>query len=188
MKTGKGVTKSTYTQQGEMYVYGETIKKINNDVFYAKRARITTCDLDTPHFAFVSNRIKFINNKLAITGPMHPEFEGVPIPIYLPFGIYPLSQGRHSGFLMPNFTSNEQFGLGLTGLGYYKVLSDYWDVTVRGDVYSYGGWTMNINPRYMKKYRYNGNIWCEHVLEHGMALVTQESWINTCTCLRTAAN
>ncbi len=157
-KTLKGITKSTYTQQGEMYVYGETIKKINADIFYVKRARITTCDLDTPHFAFVSNRIKFINKKLAITGPVHPEFEGVPIPIYLPFGIYPLSQGRHSGFLAPQFTSNMQYGLGLEGLGYYKVLSDYWDVTVRANVYSYGGWTLNINPIYTKKYRYNGNL------------------------------
>ena len=158
MKSGKGITKSTYTQQGEMYVYGETIKKVNNDIFYASKVRITTCDLDTPHFAFVSNRAKFISKKLAITGPVHPEFEGVPIPIYLPFGIYPLSQGRHSGFLAPQFASNQQLGLGLEGLGYYKVLSDYWDLTVRGNIYSYGGWTMNINPRYTKKYRYNGNL------------------------------
>ncbi len=157
-KTGKGITKSTYTQQGEMYVYGETIKKINNEVFFAQRARITTCDLDTPHFAFISNKIKFISQKLAITGPVHPEFEGVPIPVYLPFGIYPLSQGRRSGVLAPQFTSNEQLGLGLEGLGYYKVLSDYWDVVVRGNLYSYGGWTLNVNPKYTKKYRYNGNL------------------------------
>jgi hypothetical protein len=158
MKSGKGLTKSTYTQQGEMFVYGETIKKINNDVFFAQRARITTCDLDTPHFAFISNKIKFISKKLAITGPVHPEFEGVPIPVYLPFGIYPLSQGRHSGFLMPTFSTNEQLGLGLEGLGYYKVLNDYWDVTFRGNLYSYGGWTLNVNPKYTKKYRYNGNL------------------------------
>jgi hypothetical protein len=158
MKTGKGITKSTYTQQNDMYVYGEVFKKISNDVFFAKRARITTCDLDTPHFAFVSNRMKLISKKLAITGPVHPEFEGVPVPVYLPFGIYPLSQGRHSGFLMPQFASNEQLGLGLEGLGYYKVLSDNWDVILRGNLYSYGGWTLNVNPRYMKRYRYNGNL------------------------------
>ena len=103
MKTGKGLTKSTYTTQGEMYVYGQVIKKVDNDVFYALRGRFTTCNLDTPHFAFVSNKIKFINNKMAITGPVHPEFEGVPIPIYFPFGIYPLNQGRHSGLLPGNF-------------------------------------------------------------------------------------
>ena len=63
LKSGKGITKSTYTQQGEIYVYGETIKKFDNDVFFVKRARFTTCNLDTPHFAFISNRIKFINKK-----------------------------------------------------------------------------------------------------------------------------
>jgi lipopolysaccharide assembly outer membrane protein LptD (OstA) len=158
IKSGKGITKSTYTQQGEIYVYGKTIKKFNNDVFFVDRARFTTCNLDTPHFAFVSNKIKFINQKVAITGPVHPEFEGVPVPLYLPFGIFPLSKGRHSGFLMPEFTTNEQRGLGLEGLGYYKVLGDYWDVIVRGSTYSYGGWTLNINPRYKKLYKYNGNL------------------------------
>ncbi len=158
MKTGKGITKGTYTQQGEIFVYGQVIKKINNDVFFAYKGRFTTCNLDTPHFSFVSQKIKFINKKMAITGPVHPEFEGVPVPIYLPFGIYPLSQGRHSGLLAPQFTANEQLGLGLEGLGYYKVLSEYWDVIFRTNIYSYGGWTANINPRYSKRYRYNGNI------------------------------
>jgi LPS-assembly protein len=157
MKSGKGLTKSTYTQEGEMYVYGDVIKKIDNKVFYALRGRFTTCDLDTPHFAFVSNKIKFITNKVAITGPVHPEFEGVPIPIYFPFGIYPLSQGRHSGMLQPTFTTNEQRGLGLEGLGYYKVISDYWDVILRTNIYSYGGWSVSVNRRYMKKYRYTGS-------------------------------
>lgn len=158
MKTGKGLTKGTYTQQGEMYVYGQVIKKVSPDVFYALRGRFTTCNLDTPHFAFVANKIKFISNKVAISGPVHPEFEGVPIPIYFPFGIYPLNQGRHSGFLSPNFTVNEQKGLGLEGLGYYKVINDYWDVVVRSDIYSYGGWALHLNPRYSKRYHYAGNF------------------------------
>ncbi|MBL0359061.1 MAG: LPS-assembly protein LptD [Chitinophagaceae bacterium] len=90
-KSGKGLTKGTYTQQGEMFVYSERIKKIDTTSFYAYKARITTCNLDTPHFAFVSKKIKFINKKFAVTGPVHPEFEGVPLPIVLPFGIYPLA-------------------------------------------------------------------------------------------------
>ncbi len=158
LKSGKGITKSTYTQQGEMYVYGQVIKKVSPDVFYALRGRFTTCNLDTPHFAFISNKIKFITNKVAISGPVHPEFEGVPIPIYFPFGIFPLNQGRHSGLLAPNFTVNEQKGLGLEGLGYYKVINDYWDIILRTSIYSYGGWSLNLNPRYSKKYHYSGNL------------------------------
>ncbi|RYY50556.1 MAG: LPS-assembly protein LptD [Chitinophagaceae bacterium] len=158
MKTGRGLTKGTYTVRGEMYVYAETIKRVSDEVFYAQRGRFTTCNLDTPHFAFVSDKIKFINKKMAFTGPVHPEFEGVPVPIILPFGIYPLTQGRHSGLLAPSFTANDQMGLALEGLGYYKILSDNWDVIARGTLYSYGGWTASLAPRYMKRYRYQGNI------------------------------
>lgn len=158
MKSGKGITQGTYTKQDQMYIYGETIKKIDNDVFYALRGRFTTCDLDTPHFAFISNKIKFISGKVAISGPVHPEFEGVPIPVYLPFGIYPLNQERHSGILPPNFTTNEQKGLGLEDFGYYKVISDYWDVILRGSIYSYGSWAASANPRYYKRYRYRGDL------------------------------
>ena len=100
--------------------------------------------------------MKLINKKLAVSGPVHPEFEGVPVPIYLPFGFFPLSQGRHSGFLPPKFTTNEQYGLGLEEMGYYKVLSNYWDVKLYGNVYSYGGWSFNVNPTYRKRYRYQG--------------------------------
>lgn len=158
MKTGKGLTKGTYTQQGELFVYGEKIKKVNADVFYAFKGRFTTCNLDTPHFAFVSKRIKFINKKMAITGPVHPEFENVPIPVVLPFGIYPLKTGRHSGLLAPSFSANETLGLSLENLGYYKVLGEKWDLVTMGTIYSYGGWTASISPRYYKRYHYQGNF------------------------------
>lgn len=158
LKTGKGLTKGTYTQQGEMFVYSEKIKKVDASVFYAMNGRFTSCNLDTPHFAFVSNKIKFINKKIAFTGPVHPEIEGVPLPIILPFGIYPLKQGRHSGFIAPNFTANQQLGLAMEGLGYYKILNPNWDFVARGTLYSYGGWTLNLNPRYFKKYRYQGSF------------------------------
>ncbi|HEU4574685.1 MAG TPA: putative LPS assembly protein LptD [Chitinophagaceae bacterium] len=157
-KTKKGLTKNTYTQQGELFVQGRDIKKVDENTVYIKEGIFTTCDYDVPHFAFKANKMKVINKKLAVSGPAHPEFEGVPIPIYLPFGFYPLSQGRHSGLLPVQFTSNQQFGLGLEGIGYYKVLSDYWDVETRANVYSYGGWTLNIRPTYRKRYRYSGSF------------------------------
>ena len=113
-KTQKGLTRNTFTQQGELFVNGEDIKKYDDNTIYIKRGIFTTCNLDEPHFGFRANKMKVINKKLAVSGPAHPEFEGVPIPVYLPFGFYPLSQGRHSGFLPPQFTTNDQFGIGLT--------------------------------------------------------------------------
>lgn len=157
-KTQRGLTKNTFTRQQEMFVNAEVIKKINSNTTFARRVTMTTCDYDVPHFGFVSNKGKFINDKIAVTGPVHPEFEGVPIPIYLPFGIFPLQKGRHSGLLPPQFAVNEQFGIGLEGLGYYHVLNDYVDVTFRSNIYSYGGWSATLTPSYRKRYRYNGTL------------------------------
>ncbi len=157
MKNKKGITTNTYTQQEELYIKIKTAKMIG-DVTYGKDAWFTTCNLDEPHFAFVTNKIKIINKKLAISGPTHPEFEGVPVPIILPFGFFPLSQGRHSGLLPPRLANNEQQGIGLEGLGYYKVISDYWDVKAYGNIYSYGGWAWHINPTYRKRYHYDGAL------------------------------
>jgi hypothetical protein len=157
-KTQKGITQSTITAQGEMYVQGLKIKKISPTEYFAARGIITTCNLDTPHFDFRTPRMKMVSQKLAVTGPIHPEFEGVPVPVYLPFGFFPLSQGRHSGLLPPQFTASDQFGLGLEGLGYYKVLNDYFDVTLRTNIYSYGGWAAFVTPTYRKRYRYSGSM------------------------------
>ncbi|MBA2499167.1 MAG: LPS-assembly protein LptD [Chitinophagaceae bacterium] len=155
-KTQKGLTKNTFTQSGEMFIQGKDIKKVGADTYFVSEGIFTTCNLDEPHFAFKSNKLKLINEKLAISGPTHPEFEGVPIPIYLPFGFYPLSRGQHSGMLAPSFATNEQMGLGLEGLGYYKVLNEFIDVTLRGNIYSYGGWLASFSPTYRKRYKYNG--------------------------------
>ncbi|MBC7587295.1 MAG: LPS-assembly protein LptD, partial [Chitinophagaceae bacterium] len=158
LKTQKGITYNTYFQQDELFVNAQKLKKTDSNVVFAYRASFTTCNLDTPHFVFRTKKMKIINNKLGVSGPAHPEFEGVPVPIYIPFGIYPLNRGRHSGVLVPTFNSSEDFGLGLEGLGYYKVINDNVDVTVRSNLYSYGGWSLNINPKYLKRYHYTGNF------------------------------
>ena len=58
----------------------------------------------------------------------------------------------------PQFVANEQFGLGLEGVGYYKVLGDKFDVMLRGDIYSYGGWRAVLTPTYKHRYHYSGRL------------------------------
>jgi len=159
MKSNKGLIKNTYLQEGEIFVNAKTLKKVGVDESFGKDVRFTTCNLDEPHFAFKSNKMKLINNKLAVTGRVYPEIESIPIGIVtLPFGIFPLNRGRHSGVMFPTFTASEDFGLGLEGLGYYKVLSDYADITTRANIYSYGGWNVNVSSKYIKRYKYSGTF------------------------------
>lgn len=159
LKSAKGLIKNTFLQEGEVFLNARALKKVSADEIFARDARFTTCNLDTPHFAFRSKRMKIVNNKLGVTGRVYPEIESVPIPmIFIPFGLFPLNRARHSGVLLPAFASSEDFGLGLEGLGYYKVLNDNADVTLRTNLYSYGGWNLNVNSKYIKRYKYTGNL------------------------------
>ncbi len=157
-KSQKAITQHTYTVADQLFIHVDKMKKITPNEYFGWREVFTTCNLDTPHFAFRTNKMKIINQKMAITGPIHPEFEGVPIPVYIPFGFFPLTQGRHSGLLPPEFTSSDQAGLGLTGLGYYRVVSDNFDVILRTDLYSYGGWALYFTPEYKVRYKYSGQM------------------------------
>ncbi|MEY2596462.1 MAG: hypothetical protein RI965_1734 [Bacteroidota bacterium] len=157
-KSQKGMTYASFFQQSDFYNFAEKVKKADAETFFASKGRFTTCNLDTPHFAFRFSKAKFVNKKIVVTGPVHPEFEDVPIPLYLPFGIFPMQKGRQSGILPPQFTVNENFGLGLEGLGYYKVINDYVDAKAWFDIYSYGSWRANFSPTYRKRYRYNGTF------------------------------
>jgi LPS-assembly protein len=158
MKSMRGRSTNTYYNEGELFVNARVLKKVGPNVFYGSDALFTTCNLDTPHFAIHTRKLKMISGKMAVSGPAYPEFEGVPIPIGIPFGIYPLQRGRHSGILAPAFTTSDSYGFGLEGLGYYEVVNDNLDVTVRSNLYTYGGWSLNINPRYLKRYHYTGTF------------------------------
>ncbi|MEN9883538.1 MAG: hypothetical protein RLZZ420_755, partial [Bacteroidota bacterium] len=157
-KNQKGVTYSSFFQQDELFNFAEKVKKIDSETFFAARGRFTTCNLDTPHFAFRFSKAKFINKKLVVTGPVHPEFEDVPVPIYLPFGIFPMKKGRQSGILPPQFTVNDQFGVGLEGFGYYRAVNDFLDAKTWFDLYSYGSWRANFAPSYRVRYKYSGSF------------------------------
>lgn len=155
----KGISYNTRTTTEEMYVISEKTKFVGDGkTFFGLNNLFTTCNLDTPHFAFHARKIKVINQELAVSGFARPEFEGVPVPVGIPFGIYPMKRGRHSGFIAPEFTANEDLGIGLTGGGYYKVVNDYWDVMLQTNLYSYGSWNVIVTPSYRKRYKYSGRF------------------------------
>lgn len=159
LKTQRGRTVNSFYNEGELFFKGSVLKKIDSNSFFGYKCTFTTCNLDHPHFAIRARKLKIISNKLAISGPASPEFEGVPLPIGLPFGIFPMNtRGRHGGLLPPQFTTSEDFGFGLEGLGWYKVINDNVDVTLRSNFYSYGGWMVNLSPKYIKRYHYSGSL------------------------------
>ena len=156
--SGKAMIYQTRAQYGEGFVSSQKVKKQPDNTIFGFRNGYTTCNLDTPHFAFRAKKIKVIPNTLIVSGPANLEIEGIPTPLFIPFAIFPLSQGQRTGLLPPQYVVDQQKGLGLQNGGYYFGLGEYLDLTVRADVYSYGSWGMAFAPTYRKRYKYSGSM------------------------------
>jgi hypothetical protein len=149
---------NTRSQYGEGYVASQQTKREPDNSIFGFRNGYTTCNLDTPHFQFRARKIKVIPDKLVISGPANLEIEGVPTPLFIPFAIFPITQGQRSGILVPGYVVNAQKGMGLENGGYYIGMGDHFDLTMRGDIYSYGSWALTASPTYRKRYHYSGGM------------------------------
>lgn len=154
-KTKKGKIKEVTTKEGEAYIHAIDAKKDTGDVYYIKNGRYTTCDLSHPHFYLQATKIKIIPDDKIIIGPAYLSIADVPTPLGLPFGVFPNKKGRKSGVLIPAYGESE-LGFFLKDGGYYLGFSDYFDVALRGDLYSKGSYGLKTNSNYARRYKFNG--------------------------------
>ena len=158
------------TQQGEAFMHGDTIKKMPDNTVYSKGGKMTTCDEEHPHFYIKMRKSKMIpakkgdeEGKGKKNGQVMFDFaylvvEDVPLPLFVPFGFFPLMTGASSGVIIPSYGEEAERGFYLQGFGYYFMINDYVDLTVTGDWYSKGSWSYNIASRYNKRYKFSGNF------------------------------
>ncbi len=156
--TKKGIIFLAKTKQNEDIIFGEAVKRNPDKTFYIKNGYFTTCDANPPHYIIKSKKLKVIPGKKVISGPLLMEISGVPIPLILPFGYFPQSKGRTSGFVFPTFGEAAQRGFFARNFGYYYGKSDYYDLFINADIFSKGGWRIGTVSRYKKRYKLSGNI------------------------------
>lgn len=158
-ETKKGIITDVKTTQGDGFIHSERTKKISDDAFILKKGKYTTCDADCPHFYLRMTKAKVISNKKIITGPAYMVLEDFPIYFPLiPFGYFPNSTKYSSGILIPTYGEERNRGFFLRDGGYYWAAGQYFDLTLRGSVYSKGSWGGDLGTSYKKRYRYNGRF------------------------------
>ena len=154
--------KGIATQQGDGWLIGHDVKKMEDNSIHIADGMYTTCDqTDHPHFYYYMSKAKVIpgDNGKVIMGGGHLVIEDVDIPFLgLPEGFFPLSSGPKSGILMPSYGEEARRGFYLRGLGYYFTLSDHIDLALTGGFYTLGSWEAQAVSRYIKKYKYSGSV------------------------------
>lgn len=158
-KTKKGRVIEARTTEGEGFLLAEKVKRLPDNSFFGLNGKYTTCNVpDHPHFYIKSKRMKVIPNSKIISGPLNLVIEDFPIPIVIPFGFVPNSKKRTSGIILPTYGEQGQRGFFLSGGGYYWGGNPYFDLLVKGDIYSRGGWGLNGQTRYKIGSRLDGGV------------------------------
>jgi lipopolysaccharide assembly outer membrane protein LptD (OstA) len=162
--TKKGKTWNPATEQEGNYISGGQAKRINEDEVAYRNVIFSTCDLPMPdtHFGIVITEGIGQKNRI-ISKLAYLEIEGVPLPLGLPFGFFPKPNSRTSGFILPTFGEDQRLGFYLRNFGYYVALNENIDVTTMGTLFSRGSYELNSSARYLKRYKYGGNL----VLSYG---------------------
>jgi len=158
-KTKKALVKNIVTKQDEGLLHSSYTKLLEDGTSNIAKSTYSTCDADTPHFYINMPKARVYPGEKIVSGPGNLVVEGIPLPLIIPFGYFPINTNRSSsGILFPTFGQERERGYSLKEMGYYFSINNYLDLTVKGDVYSNGTWLANTITNYNKLYKFNGNF------------------------------
>jgi hypothetical protein len=158
-KTKKGYLEELAIKQDEFYFKMGTAKRQANEEIHLLQGRLTTCDLEDPHYHFQLAKGVIVPEKRIVTGPMNLWVNGIPTPFGLPFAIIPTNRKeRTSGLLFPEFIPLSNYGFGFQNLGYYIPINDRLQTSIYANLYSRGSWGLRNDLDYAKKYGFAGKL------------------------------
>lgn len=154
----KGIITGVIAQEGEGFLHGTKVKKMNDSVMYLNSGLYTTCNHIHPHYALNFTKSKLITGDKIVTGPAYVTVEDVPTPLVLPFAFFPITEGRTSGIIIPSYGWMNNRGYYLKDGGYYWAMNDNLDLTLLGDIYTNLSWALEAKSNYYRRYKYKGNF------------------------------
>lgn len=156
--TKKGLISGVITQEGDGYLHGSKVKKMNDSVMYLNSGQYSTCNYAHPHFAINFTHSKLITGDKIVTGPAYLSIEDVPTPLVLPFAFFPMTHGQSSGILIPSYGWMNNRGYYLREGGYYWPINDNVDLSLTGDIYTNLSWAAEARSNYYRRYKYKGKL------------------------------
>lgn len=140
--------------------HGEQIRKVGDNELDVLHGAYSTCDLPQPHYHFAARWMKIYLKDKLVAKPVVFYIKNVPI-LALPFWVFPIKSGRHSGFLFPQFELgvNNRAGQFVRNAGYYWAPNDYLDLTASGDYYqAEPSWVGRVEGDYKLLYKLEGDF------------------------------
>jgi len=158
-KTRKALIKNIITKQDAGLLHSAFTKLLEDGTSNISKSTYSTCEADTPHFYINLPRARVYPGKKIISGPGNLVVEGIPLPLVIPFGFFPIQTKKAaSGLIIPRYGEERTRGFSLTDGGYYFAINNYFDLQVKGSIYANGSWLGTAQTDYRKLYKYSGSF------------------------------
>ncbi len=157
-KTSRGFISSAGTESEGAYYNGEKINKVDKNTYFVEDGTYTTCDANPPHYYFFATKMKVIQKDQIDAKWIFLYFGGVPLPLPIPFAVFPLQSGRRSGIIAPAYGDDATYGKYFSHFGYFWAISDFMDVNLTADYYTRGSYRLNSRFRYAERYNFTGSL------------------------------
>lgn len=160
METRQGTIYQATTSYERGLYHGSRIRKVGDNQLDVMGGSYSTCDLASPHYHFSARWMKIYLKDKLVAKPVVFYLRNVPI-LALPFYVFPIKPGRHSGFLFPQFEFgfNNRTGQFVRNAGYYYAPNDYMDVSASGDYYqAQPTWVVRAEGNYKLLYAFEGRF------------------------------
>jgi lipopolysaccharide assembly outer membrane protein LptD (OstA) len=158
LKTRRGSISSGGTNYEKGHYTGKLVRKVGERELNVSKGTYTTCEyVDDPHYSFTSSEMKVYVDDKVIVKPVVLRVRGMPV-FWLPFYMFPIKKGRHSGILVPRveFGFDNARGRFVRNIGYYWAPNDYMDLSLWGDYYEKDRWILYLSSRYKLRYVLSG--------------------------------
>ena len=160
MERRVGTIYQATTKYEQGLYHGERIRKASENQLDVLGGAYSTCDQEHPHYHFSARYMKIYLKDKLIAKPVVFYLRNIPL-LALPFYVFPIKPGRHSGFLFPQFEFgfNNRTGQFIRNAGYYWAPNDYMDFTAAGDYYQQQpAWLLRGEANYKLLYAFDGHL------------------------------
>lgn len=136
------------TMEPDVYFYGQTIEKVDEDKYKIHRGGFTTCVQPTPRWEIVSGNATVNLNDYALLRNAVIRVKDVPV-FYLPVMYYPIqNDDRATGFLLPTYGRSTFRGQSVSS-GFFWAINRSQDMTLMHDWFTSRGHGLGGEYRYI---------------------------------------
>ena len=144
-KTGWLKNGKVFVAKPHLYFESEYIRKFAAESYDFKNAKVTACSGETPDWSFTAEEGEITIDGYAKLWHTAFNIRDVPV-VYLPYIQVPTSGERKSGFLFPQISSSDRFGLQVN-LPYYWAINEEMDATFYQNMMTDRGYMQGLELR-----------------------------------------